>query len=106
MSKMSTWNTRVERKEKLANDPDNDYGGFKAPERMFTSLLPVPPFTNQYLGSTYLELQADIITNWLGVWPLKNINMMYQIDKIESELMAGCILKFAFIICVKAPIKT
>jgi hypothetical protein len=46
MSKMSTWDTRVERKEKLAMDPDNDYGAFQAPKRKFTTLLTVPTFSN------------------------------------------------------------
>ncbi|EPE26344.1 hypothetical protein GLAREA_02256 [Glarea lozoyensis ATCC 20868] len=46
MSKIRTWDTRVKRKEELANDPDNDYGALQAPKRMFTSLLTVPTFSN------------------------------------------------------------
>ena len=42
VSKVSTWDTRRERKEKLANDEDNDYGAFKEPKKVLGRLLSVP----------------------------------------------------------------
>jgi hypothetical protein len=45
MSKVSTWDTRVERKNSLARDEDNDFGAFKEPKPRktnFGTLLTVP----------------------------------------------------------------
>ncbi|TVY92849.1 hypothetical protein LAWI1_G000657 [Lachnellula willkommii] len=45
MSKVSTWGARVEKKESLARDEDNDYGAFKEPKPRkmgFGKLLTVP----------------------------------------------------------------
>jgi hypothetical protein len=45
MSKASTWDAKVERKESLARDEDNDFGAFKEPKPRktgFGRLLTIP----------------------------------------------------------------
>ena len=37
MSKASTWDARVVRKESLARDEDNDFGAFKEPKQRKTT---------------------------------------------------------------------
>lgn len=41
MSRVHTWDARLERKQELAHDKDNDFGAFKTPTRRFTEFLAV-----------------------------------------------------------------
>jgi hypothetical protein len=42
MTKDQTWESRLERNDRLEKDDDNDYGAFRATQRRLTRLMTIP----------------------------------------------------------------